>query len=497
MPNIPPESIFHGPDNSWIIDGRISTPVSRTSHLDRGPHIQTPLLFIPLYQSDLVNVDREMADELHDYIVFTTTDQADQIYIETLSAFGSLRVTINTTRFILILAGLNQFTVLRTHGGDDLIQIAEDVTRPIVIESGDGNDRVWAGGGYSRIFTGPGNDTILTQRGASYIEAGEGSDQVIAIGDGNITVYAGPGNDSVIAGDGPAFINGGEDDDHLTGGRAHNILAGGPGNDTLQAGPGSNTLYTGDGLDVITQLKPQDKVFANPASGLSAAGQFIAHGLTSSDMLPACPHPQALVTDISPVPLHLSGVRVIGNAQFQKRVNDDLQLLASSPVGQKMFEVLYAAEQSSGTPINIYELQDETNGLFVPHNHSNSATNIQGNSPGVPSYGGAVYYNPTFISNRISNIPVLYHELCHAYNSVTGTFFPGESEDGIDGIKPRPLTPDSELQAVGLPTNATPFDFDNDPSTPPTNTNPSPFTENGIRGELGMPLRKQCSAPPI
>ena len=162
-----------------------------------------------------------------------------------------------------------------------------------------------------------------------------------------------------------------------------------------------------------------------------------------------------------------------------------------------MFEALYAAELRSGTPINIYELQDEINGMFEPSNPPIPPSTTQGDMAGTPVYGGAVYYNPLYIGNRISNVPSLYHELCHAYNTVTGSRLPGFSEDGEDGNKPRLMIANIELQAVGLPTQAMPFDFDHDPSTPPTNTNPAEFTENGIREELGMPPRKQYSSPPI
>jgi len=51
-----------------------------------------------------------------------------------------------------------------------------------------------------------------------------------------------------------------------------------------------------------------------------------------------------------------------------------------------------------------------------------------------------------------------------------------------------------ELQALGLPTSAAPFDFDHDPDTAPTTTNPEPFSENGLRRELGLPLRLQAEA---
>lgn len=42
-----------------------------------------------------------------------------------------------------------------------------------------------------------------------------------------------------------------------------------------------------------------------------------------------------------------------------------------------------------------------------------------------------------------------------------------------------------------MPADFPPFDFDKDPLTPPTNTNPPPYTENGILQELGLPLRKR------
>ena len=489
--NRPPITAHRSPNNEWMIDGRAIHPVDRHRDLNRGPGILKSVAFITLHESALVTVEREMADDLHDYIVFNTTDQADRIVVERLPEPDLLSIVINTERFIVILAGFNQFVVFNTQGGNDLIHVSDEVNRPILINAGPGDDRIWAGSGYSRIFAGPGNDTILNRRGTSYIEAGDGNDQVIALDNGDMTVYAGPGNDTVIAHTGQAFIHGGDDDDHLVGGSAHAILVGGPGNDTLQAGTGTNTLYTGDGLDVVRQLKPEDNVFANPYSGLSAAGQTIAHGMTPVDDTATCPHPQARVTDISARPLEYSGIRVIGNAQFQRRVNDDLQLLACSPKGQKLFEALRAAEERSATAINIFELEDETNGIFVPRNATNPASYIQNNQPGTPTYGGAVYYNPTYMSNQTTNIPLLYHELCHAYNAVTGSMLSGESEDGEDASKPRELIDNHELQAVGLPTNAPPFDFDNDPQTPPTNTNPPQFTENGIREELGLPLRKQ------
>lgn len=54
-------------------------------------------------------------------------------------------------------------------------------------------------------------------------------------------------------------------------------------------------------------------------------------------------------------------------------------------------------------------------------------------------------------------------------------------------------TPYFERQAVGLPTDAEPFDFNDDPLTPPTSTNPEPFTESALRKEMGLVQRNSYS----
>lgn len=87
-------------------------------------------------------------------------------------------------------------------------------------------------------------------------------------------------------------------------------------------------------------------------------------------------------------------------------------------------------------------------------------------------------------------LAALYHELCHAYNFVTGSVFGGMSPDGHGGTKSAPMVNNLELQVVGLPCNIEPFDFDDDPATPARVTNPTPYTENALLGELGLQLRK-------
>jgi hypothetical protein len=84
-------------------------------------------------------------------------------------------------------------------------------------------------------------------------------------------------------------------------------------------------------------------------------------------------------------------------------------------------------------------------------------------------------------------VTALFHEMAHAYNGATGTFLMDETREapGEDG-----LVSNVERQAVGLPSDAEPFDFDNAPSTPPSTINPKPFTENTLNEEMGKPMRQ-------
>ena len=106
---------------------------------------------------------------------------------------------------------------------------------------------------------------------------------------------------------------------------------------------------------------------------------------------------------------------------------------------------------------------------------------------------GMIFYDPADIhedGDLLLPLSLLYHEMSHAWNGANGTFLPGFSAPTAEHPD-RPGPPNAELQAVGLATNAAPFDFDNDPSTPPTSTNPTPFTENSLNEEMGKPLRRR------
>ena len=153
--------------------------------------------------------------------------------------------------------------------------------------------------------------------------------------------------------------------------------------------------------------------------------------------------------------------------------------------------MLQRAALESGTPVVINELK----GAFPTGFRADLATRdgafVERGHPGPPSYGGQIGFNTRDTQPFEPSIITLFHELCHAYNHVTGTRLNGVSEASADGDRARIQLSNEELQTLGLPTSAEPFDFDNDPDTVPTTTNPEPFSENGLRKELGLLPRLQ------
>lgn len=89
--------------------------------------------------------------------------------------------------------------------GDDQVRVAKEVTIPVTIRGGAGNDILIGGAGPDKLLGGAGNDRLVGWGGADLIVGGPGDDVVIG----------GPGDD---------------------------VLRGGPGTDLLRGGPGKNDV---------------------------------------------------------------------------------------------------------------------------------------------------------------------------------------------------------------------------------------------------------------
>lgn len=89
--------------------------------------------------------------------------------------------------------------------GADRVAVAKNVTAPVTLRGGAGDDLLIGGAGPDKLIGGPGADTLVGWRGSDL-------------------VYGGPGNDRIL------------------GGPAADVLRGGPGEDVLRGGPGQDDV---------------------------------------------------------------------------------------------------------------------------------------------------------------------------------------------------------------------------------------------------------------
>lgn len=376
---------------------------------------------------------------------------------------------------------------IKTAGGNDTITLDPNVSVTVRIEAGDGDDTIQAGGGVTDVYGGRGNDHIRLGRGISYAEGNEGDDTIIG-GTGDSVMYGNQGKDRLYAAAGAAsknsHLDGGDGDDQLYAGNGHTVINGGRGNDRIIAHD-DTAIYTGKGSDTVWANGRKARIYAK-----------------EGDRLLRTEH--STITRQAPSDAGSKAFAIQGTDEFKQRVEDDLELLRASPAGRRMLEEMDKAAEQNGALVTIEHAEFNS---YLPDSHELkklSATERRGikeddprtnilkdGVPGARADQGQISYNPALLSLQsglTSPIVQFYHEIAHAWNGANGTFLGGASKPSPDHPE-RPGPPNRELQAVGLPTDAPPFDFDNDPSTPPTSTNPAPFTENALRAEMGRPAR--------
>jgi len=480
------------------IDGNAGDPVSRrdTSTTD-GKSIQQDVQ----HTGDGLEIRRERTHTTDPYGRLVVT--SDQLVIDTTSngsaddrvdvrsnEDGSIDIYVNGERYPTTLADGQEITI-RTGDGDDVIWVDSDITINIVADTGDGDDFFMGGSGNDRIDAGAGNDTVYGRGGRDDIFGNSGDDHLSG-GDGNDVVYGGDGNDFITGTAGNDYLEGGRGDDTLWGGAGDDILSGGRGDDKLEGDGGNDTVYTGLGVDSVENSGGRDTIYAQQGEDTVTIGQYADDGTTSNVVV------NVVVSDVE-------GVTIDPNASgaFRQRVEADLDLMRASPLGQQLLADLQDAADNRGNAVMITELQNEENGFAAPVPAPGQDWRDIYATPTGPGAGtdATVSFNPSFhvdgdpdVANDVgfpNSFVVLHHELSHAYNDVTGTMQAGEHQDpnSTDGphvyIDPDtgqrynvPGINNAERQAVGLETNPAAGD-----------PNPEYATENGIRGEMGLPDR--------
>lgn len=86
-------------------------------------------------------------------------------------------------------------------GGDDRVRVARDISIPVTMRGGPGDDYLLGGSGSDKLIGGSGNDRLLGGSGTDLIYGGPGSDVLIG-GPGDDLLRGGPGADALIGGPG-------------------------------------------------------------------------------------------------------------------------------------------------------------------------------------------------------------------------------------------------------------------------------------------------------
>jgi Ca2+-binding RTX toxin-like protein len=458
-------------DDATLVDGNATNEGARTTRLT--PDGKT-IAIDPIASDRNVTIARErtIADSggsgqyvSSDQLVFTTGAGNDEVKV-TRNEDGSLALDANGERYRLELAPGQELTI-RAGDGNDVIDVASDVEVNVIVDGGRGDDTIGTGAGNDRIDGGVGNDTISSGAGRDDVFGNSGNDRISA-GIGDDVVYGGDGDDRLMGQDGNDFVDGGKGNDTVYGGAGNDILSGGLGDDRLEGHAGDDRIYAGAGTDVISNTSGNNVVYAQAGVDQVSA----ARGATNT----------VVNVDLTGTPGSI-GVRVEGSDAFRQRVESDIEFLRSSPNGRQMLAEFDAAA-ARGNTVTIRELSNEENGYAL-----SSGDEID--SRGRPGAGSdaEIRYNPSFHMDAFqAPVVVLFHEMSHAWNGVNGTFQPG-NYNGPDAQDRQAGVPNSERQAVGLETTAKAYDFDGDPATPATTHNPDALSENGLRTELGLPLR--------
>lgn len=161
--------------------------------------------------------------------------------------------------------------------GNDTISIASDLTLPVEIRGGAGNDTLEAGGGPATLLGGAGDDTLKATTHGALLDGGVGHDTLRGGGLGD-TLQGGSGADTLFGAGGADQLDGGDGDDILHGDDGNDTLVGGQGRDTLHGGKHDDSLDGGDDHDELHGDAGMDTL-------VGGTGVDAIHGGTESDWL--------------------------------------------------------------------------------------------------------------------------------------------------------------------------------------------------------------------
>lgn len=416
-------------------------------------------------------------------LLIKTGNGADKVNVNR-SADGGVCVEINGKTYDVPISsdgGPGKRIFIQTQDGADTVAVAGNVKLETRADLGNGNNRFRAGSGSTHVLSGTGHDDIQLGSGVGYVED-HGGNNTLKGGSGYSVMYGlGHGNNDFQSGDGGSYMLGAGDRNRFRGGGGHNTMVALRGESVLEGGRGTNVFYTGKSQATVLSKSDLDITYGKKEDHITRTEK-------------------SKYVEVKPSDAGHKGFVVEGAPQFKARVEADIEMLRGSPVGQKMLEQMDKAaapvtivEGDNGDAYSYRRRELEFESPESRERQDAAHGFVTNNKPGLPAENSVLVYDRSFIQEDYKRPPIntFYHEMAHAYNGASGTFIPGQTYVGPDPSDPhRPrYEANLERQAVGLPSYGEPYDFDGDPKTPPTSTNPSPFNENALYKEMGRPLR--------
>jgi Ca2+-binding RTX toxin-like protein len=230
---------------SWDLDGDGNFGETGAAAV-RGDEVGASPTFNPAGLVGTVNVTLRVNDGdggIDDDIAQITLPQTDGVFLDedgvlsvidtnaandivTVTQSGtSISVTIGGETTVFDIADVDEIDVA-LGSGNDVVVIGSNITVPVTIDGGDGNDFLAGGGGPSTLIGGLGNDILWGAAGDDTLLGGDGNDDLFG-GGGNDALVGGFGNDIVTGGSGRDIVIGSQNQDALVGGGGEDILIGG------------------------------------------------------------------------------------------------------------------------------------------------------------------------------------------------------------------------------------------------------------------------------
>jgi hypothetical protein len=341
-----------------------------------------------------------------------------------------------------------------TGEGDDHVTVPPGFGVNLTVITGAGHDEVRTGGGRDRVLGGDGDDRVYAGAGADRVSGGAGADYL----DGqqhNDVLFGGRGKDVLYGLAGNDRLLGGTGEDHLEGGAGADLLLGGLGGDSVSGGRGNDTLHGGGGDDVVYTGAHEDRFTGGGGDDTSYDQQESNEDLGDTE--------RTVYVEMTGSPGDT--IIVKGTPDFIERVEADLEMLRSSPLGRTML-VEMDDSGSGAAVIGIGEASVTIEEGRLPDRNQAHSNNFSNHF--------RIDYNPPLFTGDKPPVVSLYHEMAHVY---------ANSENIVPPDSGTTDEPDAELAVVGLP-------FADDSVLPGDFEHPEELTENALRREMGVPERR-------